>query len=281
MRFTEGKFYLLAIILVLLLGCVTQPQPEPNGTINVSNNTGTNISANETPSPNISSFEECVAAGNPVMESYPRQCRAGNRTFVSLTDLFQVSRDASCAQDSDCVLVDESLGFSCCWAGACARINYSEDKWTAVNGTWYSAQREKNCPADCGPAPGCPIQVLNDSFAAVCNGGTCEKTESSLLEEGNISGIPEGLSNEPPTEGVEFGGYLLVLDDVVLPAYDSTCGAFSVVAGNGTALDKLLICEKKSKNWVSPEGHSYRIFVVKVVGGYSHQAAWADVRIYG
>jgi eight-cysteine-cluster-containing protein len=24
----------------------------------------------------ITSFEECVAAGNPVMESYPRQCRA-------------------------------------------------------------------------------------------------------------------------------------------------------------------------------------------------------------
>gem|GEM_PF-1077791 len=27
-------------------------------------------------------FEECVAAGNPVMESYPRQCRDGNNTFV-------------------------------------------------------------------------------------------------------------------------------------------------------------------------------------------------------
>lgn len=30
----------------------------------------------------ISDFEDCVAAGNPVMESYPRQCRAGGRTFV-------------------------------------------------------------------------------------------------------------------------------------------------------------------------------------------------------
>ena len=24
--------------------------------------------------PNINSFEECIAAGNPMMESYPRQC---------------------------------------------------------------------------------------------------------------------------------------------------------------------------------------------------------------
>jgi len=30
----------------------------------------------------INSFEECVAAGNPVMESYPRQCRANGQIFV-------------------------------------------------------------------------------------------------------------------------------------------------------------------------------------------------------
>lgn len=30
----------------------------------------------------ISSFEECANAGLPVMESYPRQCAAGGKTFV-------------------------------------------------------------------------------------------------------------------------------------------------------------------------------------------------------
>lgn len=30
----------------------------------------------------ITNFEECVAAGNAVMESYPRQCRAGGELFV-------------------------------------------------------------------------------------------------------------------------------------------------------------------------------------------------------
>lgn len=30
----------------------------------------------------ITTFEECVDAGNPVMESYPRQCIANNQTFV-------------------------------------------------------------------------------------------------------------------------------------------------------------------------------------------------------
>lgn len=32
--------------------------------------------------PTVNSFEECVAAGNPVMESYPRQCSADGKTFV-------------------------------------------------------------------------------------------------------------------------------------------------------------------------------------------------------
>ncbi len=30
----------------------------------------------------INSFEEGVAAGNPAMESYPRQCSANGQTFV-------------------------------------------------------------------------------------------------------------------------------------------------------------------------------------------------------
>lgn len=30
----------------------------------------------------ITSFEQCVAAGNPVMESHPRQCRADGKLFV-------------------------------------------------------------------------------------------------------------------------------------------------------------------------------------------------------
>lgn len=32
---------------------------------------------------NINSFEDCAKAGNPVMESYPEQCRAGEQTFVN------------------------------------------------------------------------------------------------------------------------------------------------------------------------------------------------------
>lgn len=34
----------------------------------------------------ISNFDECAAAGNPVMESYPRRCSAGGKTFTEEID---------------------------------------------------------------------------------------------------------------------------------------------------------------------------------------------------
>jgi len=34
----------------------------------------------------ISNFEECIGAGNPAMESYPRQCRAGDNTFTEVIE---------------------------------------------------------------------------------------------------------------------------------------------------------------------------------------------------
>lgn len=34
------------------------------------------------PEVKITNFEECARAGNPVMESYPRQCAAGGEMFV-------------------------------------------------------------------------------------------------------------------------------------------------------------------------------------------------------
>lgn len=41
----------------------------------------------------VTSFEECVAAGNPVMETYPPQCRTKDgRLFVSRMELPQFDR---------------------------------------------------------------------------------------------------------------------------------------------------------------------------------------------
>lgn len=48
---------------------------------------GEDAAVSEEPGADISSFEECAAAGYPVMESYPRQCRTPDgRTFVEEID---------------------------------------------------------------------------------------------------------------------------------------------------------------------------------------------------
>ncbi len=40
------------------------------------------LSQKNTPDIQINSFAECIEAGNPAMESYPRQCRHGEETFT-------------------------------------------------------------------------------------------------------------------------------------------------------------------------------------------------------
>lgn len=37
----------------------------------------------------IDTYEECVAAGNPVMESYPQQCRANGQLFANPAQVSQ------------------------------------------------------------------------------------------------------------------------------------------------------------------------------------------------
>lgn len=62
--------YALVALTVLLVGFTVVARYMDNQSAGDSNTTG------------VTTFEECVAAGNPVMESYPRQCRHNNVLFV-------------------------------------------------------------------------------------------------------------------------------------------------------------------------------------------------------
>ncbi len=59
-------FVILIIVVVIIIGVEIAIWPQP-------------IKA---PEKQVSNFKECVAAGNPVMESYPRQCRHGDQNFT-------------------------------------------------------------------------------------------------------------------------------------------------------------------------------------------------------
>ena len=72
---------LLVLTLAVLAGCnaeTTAEEPIPSAEVPEEH-------AAE-PEHTINDFEGCVEAGNPVMESYPRQCRAGNEIFVEEID---------------------------------------------------------------------------------------------------------------------------------------------------------------------------------------------------
>ncbi|HEY4502628.1 MAG TPA: Gmad2 immunoglobulin-like domain-containing protein [Candidatus Paceibacterota bacterium] len=75
--------------------------------------------SNSEPSPRITNFEECVAAGNPVMESYPRQCQNNGEIFVEdvgneldKTDLIRLNTPRSnTVVESPLVIKGEARGF--------------------------------------------------------------------------------------------------------------------------------------------------------------------------
>lgn len=90
------RLWILAI-LVLLAACYIEPQEEVVGRrylgdsarecagLRFTCESGEQQFFDDTGcgcEPLITTFSECVAAGNPVMESYPRQCKAGSETFV-------------------------------------------------------------------------------------------------------------------------------------------------------------------------------------------------------
>ncbi|MDD4353868.1 MAG: hypothetical protein PHN56_05420 [Candidatus Nanoarchaeia archaeon] len=58
-----------------------------------------------TQSSQITNFEECVAAGNPVMESYPRQCMANGVNFaeeIEMCGAMSIDQALITVQTSDC-----------------------------------------------------------------------------------------------------------------------------------------------------------------------------------
>lgn len=83
----------------------------------------------------------------------------------------------TCIADADCQLINSDHGIQCCWEGACEPVDYSEENWIAVNRESYQAAQWNICPRseECGPAPGCPVHVVNDRFEAKCVENVCRK----------------------------------------------------------------------------------------------------------
>lgn len=115
----------------------------------------------------ITTFEQCVAAGNPILETFPEQCKTPDgKTFVrAISEACQsdatcesgyfckyglcteFSVQTSCDTDNDCMLIDRTKRFACCYAGQCDAIDYSNQKWIAVNVQWFEKAKHSIAPA--------------------------------------------------------------------------------------------------------------------------------------
>lgn len=64
----------------------------------------------------VNNFEECVSAGNPVMESYPRQCRSDGKTFTEdiTDDVFCIADVKECPDGSYVQRVPPTCEFENC-----------------------------------------------------------------------------------------------------------------------------------------------------------------------
>ncbi|MFH0884696.1 MAG: hypothetical protein V1861_03220 [Candidatus Micrarchaeota archaeon] len=148
------------------------------------------------------------------------------------------------------------------------------------------------------PAPQPSAQQANQTSEPFVSGNitalpetpAANATNASDNQGGNntttVAPIPPERPPQPEKpEGLLFanGSYSLALDDVsVIPTSEEPCGIFSIRhPANGTVIEKFFLCPGESQNWESPEGGSYRILVVEVAAGYTKEAKWARVIIFG
>lgn len=121
----------------------------------------------------------------PITQGCTIDEECGGGQFCNKGACQQFAPDTSCQTDGDCQLINKDFAYSCCYAGSCQGIDYSQDKWIAVNSNSFLLQQEQVCPTkdQCGPAPACPSYMVNDKFAARCVSGVCQKLPTTEQEE--------------------------------------------------------------------------------------------------
>ncbi|MFH1222518.1 MAG: hypothetical protein V1492_05540 [Candidatus Micrarchaeota archaeon] len=97
----------------------------------------------------------------------------------------------------------------------------------------------------------------------------------------NYTAPVENTTESRNSSGIFFGegSYVLLLDDLVIYSEDRICAAVTLAYANGTELKKDVLCQG-SNYWTAPDGHRFRIEVLKTAAGYTGQH-WASVIIYG
>ncbi len=134
-----------------------------------------NGEADDTSKGDINSFEECVEAGNPVMESYPRQCRADSRVFVEEVN------DTEGPSEHYCTEEEKAADF--------CTMHY--DPVCGDNGKIYSngcvacssGEIESYTPGECGESG----EIRNEKSFLDYEGAAAIAAESECTEKGSLT----------------------------------------------------------------------------------------------
>src|SRR3989338_83728 len=139
--------------------------------------------------------------------------------------------DITCAQDRDCILVNKELQLGCCDAGRCQDIDYSQEKWVAVNSQSFNILKGLKCPEleDCPITDRwCEDNIINENYYGKCVNNLCKKEvrikpardEPTDLNQGAYGAVEYGEGDcMPPLvdENIkysDFNGYIYFVDAV-------------------------------------------------------------------
>lgn len=99
--------------------------------------------------------------------------------------------NTECSIDDDCVLVNQDLGLDCCGVNECQPVDYSQDKWVAVNSKWRGELCKSIWSKGWNECPSCQPRPVNENFKAICQNGTCQKVPLSQFLDRNLTITPE------------------------------------------------------------------------------------------
>ncbi len=169
------KYLFLVLMVIMLVGCEDIP-------IETGENDGV-----------VTDFESCVEAGNPVMESYPRQCKSGDETFTEEVEILKPCTreympvcgevEVQCITEP-CNPIKETFGNKCVAESYGATILYEgecvEEKQDIesicidLGGNWVSDYNEceyinkTSCDELDGSFIECGSACRNDPEATIC-----------------------------------------------------------------------------------------------------------------
>ena len=151
--------------LLILSGCsLTSVIPEKN-----TETTKTDVVV-------VTNFEECLAAGAPVMESYPRQCKINGKTFTEeVQEQTQLSNPASQNCDEKGGTLEMRKDKQGGEYGVCIfEDNKQCEEWTLFNG---------KCPVG-----GVKVTGYDNDQQILCaiTGGEVDIAENTCIKDGNV-----------------------------------------------------------------------------------------------